>query len=172
MIITCKVNKGITLGCGEYSMAGLSEIYIGNFDELVSTASDVNEQITAITLDSTASTIYKFEFGEDTAFFTQPFINQNGNIAYNASIEFRIPNQNAEIIYTLKQIDFAKMFVIVRTRNDEFFMFGESNPLKRTGGENSSGTASTDAAGVSIVLTGGGPAPAKQVTEAAVLALI
>jgi hypothetical protein len=168
----CKINQGITLGCGEYSMAGLSEIYIGNFDELVSTASDVNEQITAITLDSSAATIYKFEFGEDTAFFTQPFVNQNGNIAYNASVEFRVPNQNAEIILALKQIDFAKMFVIVRTRNNEFFMFGETNPLKRTGGENSSGTAATDASGVSVILTGGGPSPAKQVTQSAALALL
>jgi hypothetical protein len=169
---TCKLNTGIEIGCGEYSMAGLGFIYIANFEDVTGLALDANEQVTAITMDSTASTFYKFEFGEDTAFFTQPFANQNGNIGYTASVEFRIPNQNAEIILALKQLDFAKMIVVCETRNGELYLFGEKNPMKRTGGENSSGTAASDAAGVSVILTGGGPDPAKQVTKAAIIAVL
>ena len=167
----CKIGESVTVGCGEYSMAGLSNIYLANFSDVESLSKSTGGTITGITMVSGA-TFYSYEFGEDTAFFTQPFSNQNGNIAYTANIEFRIPNQNQEIINALSKLDFAKLAVVCRTRNGEFYYFGEYNPLKRTGGENSSGTAATDAAGVNVILTGGGAAPAAQVNQSAVTAVL
>jgi hypothetical protein len=167
----CKISENVTVGCGEYSMAGLSNIYLANFEDVTALTKSTGGTITGISMAS-GTTFYSYEFGEDTAFFSQPFTNQNGNIAYNASIEFRIPNQNQDIINALSKLDFAKLAVVCRTRNGEYFYFGEYNPLKRTGGENSSGTAATDASGISVILTGGGAAPAAQVLKTAIDAVL
>lgn len=167
----CLITSGVTLSCGEYNTAGLSNIYIANQSEISAITYDVNGQVTGITMDP-GKVFFEYEFGEDTAFFTQPFTNTNGNIAYTQSLEFRIPNEDQEIINTLSQLDFAKMTIIVKKRNGKFFILGETNPLKRTGGENSSGTAATDASGVQIILTGGGPGPARQVASTVVTTVI
>lgn len=167
----CGINTGITSACGEYSMAGVSNIYLANRNEITSFDKNATGEVTGITM-AGAYDWYEYEFGEDTAFFTQPFQNTNGNIAYTASIEFRIPNQDQSTINALSQLDFAKVAVIVKARNGKQFLFGETNPMKRTGGENSSGTAATDASGVQIILTGGGPGPACIVVDGVIDALL
>jgi hypothetical protein len=166
----CKIDEPISSVCGDYSLAGLSSIWLANREDIVSYAEDSIGLITGITMASGTS-FYEYSFSEDTAFFTQPFTNSNGNIAYTASIEFRIPGMNAAIINALSKLDFAKLVVIVRTRNGEFYIFGRYNPMKRVGGENSSGTASTDPSGILVTISGGGPRPCQQVDAATATSL-
>lgn len=168
---SCKIAGGITTACGEYTSAGLvSEMYFANAEDVAS-VTKTSGKITTITMD-VATNFYKVEFSEDSGFFTQPFVNTNGNIAYSANIEFRIPSQDQTVLEFLKQLDFAKLVVIVKTRNNQFYYFGEYNPMKKTGGTIDSGTASTDASGVQVILTGGGAPPASEVDGTIVPALL
>jgi hypothetical protein len=154
----CVLTSGLSESCGEYSMAGLNTLFLANEDDVTITIDGTTKEITAVTMAS-GKTFFEFTPAENTAFFNQELQNANGNTFYNQEITFNVTTTTQADIEVIKQLDFARVVAIVKSRNGVNYFFGEDNYLKRTAGNINSGTAAADASGTVITLTGGGPGP-------------
>jgi len=160
----CVLSSGLTEACGDYSFAGVNTLYLANSADVTIAIDPSTNEISGITMGG-GTTFFEFTPAENTAFFNQEFQNQNGNTFYNQEITFNIKTLTQADFEVVKQLDFARLVAIVKSRNGLNYFFGETNYLKRTAGNFNSGTAAADASGTIITLSGGGPGMCRQVAE-------
>jgi len=160
----CLIEDGYAPDCGAYTMAGITELYLGNFNEIDTISISGNGEITGIIMQS-GKVFYQYEFAENTGFINNELTNSNGNLFYNTNVTFTLANTGQSLLEVIKQIDFSELAVIARLRTGKYVFVGETNFLRRTAGNINTGTAPEDASGAVITLTGAGPGPYRYIAE-------
>lgn len=157
MALTCKLSNNIlrTTQCG-YSLPEIVEIYLANFDEVVSsdTASasgGCGEEITAITMASGA-TFYKIEPAKNTATFEDTLVvEDNGNKYRNHSLTFSIVGAYDSCMHqNLDDLALGKYFAVVKTADGRYLALGRLTGLEA---ETATLSGGGDNNGIQVILS-------------------
>lgn len=172
MATVCVLNNDIlrTTSCG-YSLPKIVEIYLANFDDVVSTeplaegASGITEgqdEISAITLVSGA-TFKKIVPAKDSASFEDTLVvADNGNKNRHANVTFSILGKySKELHAALDALSLGRYFAVVKTADGNYLALGRENPVEATvatvqGGSDTNGitvTLEADTAESPLTLT-------------------
>jgi len=170
--MSCLLTSGATRQCA-HEFGGLKEIYIGNYDELSSVATDATGQITGFTM-SSGATAFSFEFVKDSAQALEEL--QEGQSSFiQQTINFVLNGITLAKRDVLNELSLGKFFVIAKKPDDNYWVYGlpsTSIGLEAVTSTIDTGTATADAAVATVSLVGASTAYAVTATAAAVQAII
>ena len=139
MAFCTTLDRGLTPFCG-FNLGGVVEAYITDFSEVTSYGLTAgNTVIDTITMGSTASYFYKFEFREDTSSFAQTNTPTN-----NADIVDQVGTLVFQQLSTSKNSAFnllrgKKLVVIYKDANNQYWLSGEKLGVRLTNVEQTTG---------------------------------
>ena len=172
--MSCLLSAGVTRSCG-FQFGGLKKVYLANFEEVDSVATQTDGAITGVTMTSTGATWYEFEYEPNTAQKLEEL--QAGAVSrfVNQTINMKLANVTQAKKTVLDELANATLSVILQTQDDVYWFLFE--PTKSAGGRATvlsidSGTSQSDDAAVTITLVGGSLGYSNQITAAAVAAAI
>jgi hypothetical protein len=151
--MACLINAGLSRDC-EYFLAGVSKVYIGNYEE-ITYQNDGQNTVTGITV-TTGSTFYAFDVNPDSASAASELQVANGRKYFLQTVIFSNDSSSAEAIETLENLGLAKVTVIVEQKNGDKLVFGNDGGLEASALTFNSGAAPGDQAGFTVTLTGVG----------------
>lgn len=159
MAISCSLNKSLTREntCG-YSLPEISEIFLANFNDVVSAPVDYDCEsgvtVSAITLASGA-TFYKIDPAKNSVSFTDELVvEDNGNKYRTHTITFNLSGKyDKDMVCPVDALALGKFFVVVHTADDQYLALGravgmEASAQSVAGGGDSNGITVTLSANV------------------------
>jgi len=172
----CKLTAGWSKRCKD-NMGGIKEVYITNHENvdwtntipLPGSASPEDEGvITTIAMNgSPEEKFYKFVPNKDSSNWVENIQSnvQNGTVAYEQVLNVIFAKNEATKRNQVKLLAQAELAIIVKDKNNKYWMLGEENGVELTGGNGGSGTAMTDLNGWTLTFTGTERFPAREVDE-------
>ena len=161
--MSCDIAHGRLEAC-KSGVSGLDAIYIINFgdfnpdstltggDVLYSTTAGYEDTISDI---ANVSTIYKYELkGANSFEQTIQTSRDNGTTFFEQVLTVQLKKQDVQTHKTIKLLAYGRPHIIVRTRENQFFIAGLQRGCDVTAGTVSSGTAMGDFNGYSLTFTG------------------
>ena len=159
MAISCSLNKSLTREntCG-YSLPEISEIFLANFNDVVSAPVDYDCEsgvtVSAITLASGA-TFYKIDPAKNSVSYTDELVvEDNGNKYRTHTITFNLSGKyDKDMVCPVDALALGKFFVVVHTADDQFLALGravgmEASAQSVAGGGDNNGITVTLSANV------------------------
>lgn len=142
---------GIARDC-DVNAGGILNVYIASYVDVVSLA-ETSNVITTITMD-TGKKFYQFYVRKNVASYTgTPSFNEDGDYTGEdgtLSLVFsRMDTTKRMQVDALSKQDLA---VIFEDANHKFWYLGKDNPVTRSGGDTTTGTAQTDRNGYGVEL--------------------
>jgi hypothetical protein len=174
--MSCDIANGRLEACKD-SVAGLDAIYIINYG-------DYNPD-TDITFDGTfedlitdvqgVANLYKYELKGANS-FDQAITSSrdNGTTYFEQTLAVTLKKQDVQTHKTIKLLAYGRPHIVVRNRNNQFFLAGFNRGMDVTAGTVANGTAMGDLSGYTLTFTGMENVPANFVdcaTEAELSAL-
>jgi hypothetical protein len=172
--MACLISTIYTVPCK--SAAGVSEVYIGNFDSslayIIGTASPNLNKIISFT--GGTSSFYRYEQPTDTGSFVNTGNNniQNNSKFYNQAVEITLHNLDQTLFDTVDNLMAAKLRSIVKDNNGNYLLMGLTRAMDVTSNAGGLGKSMGDNNGYVLTISGTEPKPAIQLTTAAALQLI
>lgn len=159
--MACLITDGNLITCDEsFALAGgLDTVWIANSEQITSiTDTNADNILDLITMVGT-SVFYRFDFHRDGAMFTQTQENVEGGIKLKQTLMLTVPNYDQDKADLLKQLLFAKVVVIAKTRSGRYFILGVGKDstisfLESEAAEMTSGRANSDLLGTTYTLSG------------------
>ena len=161
--MSCDIAHGRLEAC-KSGVSGLDAIYIINFgdfnpdstltggDVLYSTSPGYEDTISDI---ANVSTIYKYELkGANSFEQTIQTSRDNGTTFFEQVLTVQLKKQDVQTHKTIKLLAYGRPHIIVKTRENQFFIAGLQRGCDVTAGTVSSGTAMGDFNGYSLTFTG------------------
>lgn len=160
--MSCNLTSGFTLDCRD-SVGGIKSIYVSTTDS-VDSYTEMDGEISEITMDEVEGVFYKYELRKQTSDFTETIeaSDENGTLFYEQELNVMLSRMEANKRNELFLVAKAPVVAIVEDRNGKFWILGQENGLT-LGGSATSGTAMGDRNGYELVFTGQESAPAKEV---------
>jgi hypothetical protein len=131
----------------------LDSIYLGNYSQLGSVSKDVNGVVTGITL-TTGSTIFSYQFENETGSFLNEFQVSNGNKWFNQTVNFTLAGLDQTRMDLIETLGLAKVFAICRDKRGKAFLLGNYGGMEVSTLTSNSGAAQGDANGMTVSLMG------------------
>jgi len=175
--MSCDIANGRLEACKD-SVAGLDAIYIINYG-------DYNPD-TDVTFDGTfedlitdvqgVANLYKYELKGANS-FDQAITSSrdNGTTYFEQTLAVTLKKQDVQTHKTIKLLAYGRPHIVVRNRNNQFFLAGLNRGMDVTAGSVVNGTALGDLSGYTITFTGMENVPANFIdcaTEAELSALM
>lgn len=160
--MACNLTAGISKGCRD-NAGGIVEAYIGNFENMTFTEGS-DGLITAI--DTGSSGYYTFVPNKNSSTWGETIQSslENGTIGYEQSSTLVFSKNEAALRNQVKLLGQANLSMIVRDKNDKYFLLGKQNGIELMSGNSAAGTTLTDLNGWSLTFSGTEPDPAYEVT--------
>lgn len=172
MATNCLITSGITRTC-DFSVGGLSVLYLANKSEVSAVSKDSNGQVTGITM-VTGATFYDFEYVPQTAQAIESL--QVGTISKSVlqTINAQLDNITQIKKNVLQNLVLGDLVAIVRKNADGgYYLFeGGDRGLNAVTGDLDSGTADTDDAGFTLSLAAANRGYADQVDQSIIAGLL
>jgi hypothetical protein len=174
--MSCDIANGRLEACKD-SVAGLDAIYIINYG-------DYNPDIN-VTFDGTyedlitdvqgVANLYKYELKGANS-FDQAITSSrdNGTTYFEQTLAVTLKKQDVQTHKTIKLLAYGRPHIVVRNRNNQFFLAGFNRGMDVTAGSVANGTALGDLSGYTLTFTGMENVPANFIdcaTEAELSAL-
>ena len=174
--MSCDIANGRLEACKD-SVAGLDAIYIINYG-------DYNPD-TDVTFDGTfedlitdvqgVANLYKYELKGANS-FDQAITSSrdNGTTYFEQTLAVTLKKQDVQTHKTIKLLAYGRPHIVVRNRNNQFFLAGLNRGMDVTAGSVANGTALGDLSGYTLTFTGMENVPANFIdcaTEAELSAL-
>jgi hypothetical protein len=174
--MSCDIANGRLEACKD-SVAGLDAIYIINYG-------DYNPD-TNVTFDGTyedlitdvqgVANLYKYELKGANS-FDQAITSSrdNGTTYFEQTLAVTLKKQDVQTHKTIKLLAYGRPHIVVRNRNNQFFLAGFNRGMDVTAGSVANGTALGDLSGYTLTFTGMENVPANFIdcaTEAELSAL-
>lgn len=169
--MACALTQGYSLlGCKD-GIGGISEVYFiekGNVSSYVK----VSGQVTAITK-ATGKQFYKYELQRNTSTYVENIESNpdNGTVAYNQELTIILNRLQVSVRNEILLLAKNQLIAVVKDRNSNYWMLGETGGLDLTSGTAGPGTAATDRSGYSLTFTAQEPELAAGVSSAVAAAL-
>jgi len=159
--MSCLINEGYVLGCRD-NVGGVKGIWISSFDG-EATYADTTGEITTVTPGTTnVVTYYKYEQLMEVPSFAQTgnFSLDNGTVFYEQTLALSLHKQNTELRNKLILLSQAKLSVIIKDQNGNYWLVGKDNGLFASAADLQTGKAFGDMNGVALTLQGKEAEPA------------
>jgi hypothetical protein len=174
--MSCDIANGRLEACKD-SVAGLDAIYIINYGDY-NPDSDVTFDGTfedLITDVQGVANLYKYELKGANS-FDQAITSSrdNGTTYFEQTLAVTLKKQDVQTHKTIKLLAYGRPHIVVRNRNNQFFLAGFSRGMDVTAGSVANGTALGDLSGYTLTFTGMENVPANFIdcaTEAELSAL-
>lgn len=150
--MSCLINKGIVKSC-EYNIAGIQRLYLTNYNRKHTYTQDTEGYITDITL-SDSGKFFEIEFIDETAYFQDDLVNSNGNKHRNITLQVVIGEHTVEMLEQVMPLDLGRFVAVVVDKGGKCSLLGRVNGLSAQTNNYASGTASGDANGWTLQVTG------------------
>jgi len=164
--MACILSSGIARGCRD-SVGGIVEAYLGNY--VAGSAQtwyddDGSGTVTGIS----GWTGYTFVPTKNSSNWVENVNSsvENGTIGYEQVLTLIIPKNQASTREQIKLIGQANMAIIVRDKNEKYWLLGAQEGMELNGGNSASGAALADLNGWTLTISGFEPFPAQEVTSA------
>lgn len=148
----CLINKSIMKSC-DYNIAGIERLYIANYDRKHTYTQDTDGYITEITL-ANSGKFFEIEFIEETAYFQDDLVVSNGNRHRNITLQVVVGKNTIDYLEQVEPLDLDKFIVVMVDKAGKCNLLGRLNGLTAASHNYASGTASGDANGWTLQLTG------------------
>ena len=154
----CNLNNNMkrSSNCG-YSLPEIVELYLINDEDLsgdpaISSATDGQEVITAVTLNASANTYIVIPNKNSASFEDTLVVDDNGNKHRHAQITFGVPGKYDEKGHAnLDALSLGKYFVVVKTADGNYLGFGRTARLEA---EIATLAGGSETNGIQVVLSG------------------
>jgi hypothetical protein len=168
--MSCALIGGYTKDCAD-SRGGVKAVYITELANKGSITAAAGV-ISAFTL-ATGKQFWKFEqeLNVPTAKEDVTANRQNGTVFYAQEVMVQLQKLSAANRNHVKLLAVNDVMTIVEDRNGKFWLYGENNGLRVSGGSIGTGAASGDFNGSSLTFTGEEGEPAQEVTSSLMTAL-
>lgn len=152
----CSITSGISVSCDDLRRVGgvAKAVYVGNIDDLADPIPTGSSYVTNLEL-STYQALYKFEsskFSHEASY--QAVKSDGGNVAINQTVILRLFNNDPTDDSVIEDLLTSDVFVIVRTNNDEFFIYGAGSGLGLSDATGGTGRQLSDSTVSQLTLTG------------------
>lgn len=156
--LNCKISKGVSASC-DTSVAGINRLAILNWqgpETYTFTGSSGNCIIDTIDLGESGEKAYSFDIADGTgvATATGTIGGNNSSRYFQHSVGGTIMHLDCDVLEQYQELFLGSFIIFVETKNREVFAFGVDNGLNATTFEYTSGTAESDATGISFVYEG------------------
>ena len=143
--------SGLAKDC-EVNMGGIRKVFIAIFDDVAS-VTETNNQISAITMDSTKK-FKTFLFADGSASFktTPTYDRANGVHFYTTELTMVFSRMETVKRIEMAALSLSELAVIVQDKNGLYWYLGHDEPVAASAGEGATGTARADRNGYSITL--------------------
>lgn len=150
--MACDLANGRLEPCKD-ALGGLDAVYFINFGDLASVAYDGTNTDVIDTADVTS--LYKFEL-KGTNSFEQVVTSsrENGTTFVEQTLSIQLKKKDATTLKTVKLLSYGRPHVVVRNRNNQFFLAGLNRGMDLTTANLSEGTAMGDFNGSTLTLVG------------------
>ena len=170
--MSCNLTNGISKGCRD-NAGGIVEVFIGNFP----TGYTANEWY--LETDGTITSIsglsmYQFSPNKNSSNWVENIQSsiENDTIGYEQVVSLMFSKNEAELRNIIILLGQANLSIIVRDKNEKYWLLGAQNGLQLTGGNGQSGTLLNDMNGWSITIGGNEKYPAYEVSSAIITDLL
>lgn len=154
--MSCDIANGRLEACKD-SVAGLDAIYIINYGDYNSD-SDITYDGTyedLINAVNGVSNLYKYELKGANS-FDQAITSSrdNGTTYFEQTLNVTLKKQDVQTHKTIKLLAYGRPHIVVRNRNNQFFLAGFKRGMDVTAGTVANGTALGDLSGYTLTFTG------------------
>ncbi|MDU1889533.1 MAG: hypothetical protein E6767_02480 [Dysgonomonas sp.] len=150
--MSCKLTSNITKNNCQYSVAGIKEVYLFNYDADNEYTFDTDGAVEAITLPDTAKA-HKIDFVDNTASFSDELAqNGNGGKYRTHTLNFTISNYDYELLNQEKALSLGRFTAVVVDKTGRAVVLGRNNGLNATAFNYASGAAEADAYGWTVTM--------------------
>lgn len=151
----CNLATNITKANCAYDVAGVSALYLINFDRKNKLDDSTSKgQISSIEL-AGGEKVYKVDFQKDTASFTDELAEGgNGGKYRTHTVNFSIGELDYKKLNAGDALSLGKFTAIVVDKDQKCFVLGRKNGLSATSFNYESGAADADAKGWTVVMAG------------------
>jgi len=164
--MACNLTAGITKGCRD-NAGGIVEAYIGNFENMTFTEGS-DGLITAITTGSAAATdgYYTFVPNKNSSTWGETIQGslENGTIGYEQAATLVFQKNEAALRNQVKLLGQANLSIIVKDKNEKYWLIGKQNGAELLSGGSSAGTNLTDLNGWTLNFSATEPQPGFEVS--------
>ena len=148
--MACLISSSFALDCKD-SVGGVKAIYLVNWASTGFTVA--SGEVTATTIAS--GDVYKYEVpkASSSMVVTTNVSTENGTSFNSAEISFKLRRLSTSKRNELKLLAQTRVFAIVRTNNDEYYLAGKEYGCDVTKMTSNTGTAMGDFAGYDVALS-------------------
>ncbi len=170
--MSCNLTSGIAKGCRD-NAGGIVEAYIGNFPTGY-TGNNWYEETDGEVSAISGLSMYVFEPNKNSSNWVENIQSslENGTIGYEQVITLVFAKNDAAKRNQIKLLGQANTVIIVRDKNEKYWMLGAQNGMELNGGNSASGTVLNDLNGWNITLSSGEPQPAFEVEASIISGLL
>lgn len=172
--MSCFISDGYTLDCRNASIGGIKEMWIlGDSGNTISNyVVDANDAITGVT---GTGTFYKFELVKQSSSFTEEV--QVNDVAQSVTFAPSIVVSLPKLDQSLRNLFFDlvkqnELYVIVKDNNERYWFAFIANGGIVSAGSMQTGQNYNDLNGITLTISGGEPAPTKEIEITTTLAAV
>jgi hypothetical protein len=150
--MSCDLGNGRLEPCKD-ALGGLDAVYFINFGDLATVAYDAVNTDVIDTADVTS--LYKFELKGTNSF--EQVVNssrENGTTFVEQTLSIQLKKKDATTLKIVKLLAYGRPHVVVRNRNNQFFLAGLNRGMELTTANLSEGVAMGDFNGSTLTLVG------------------
>jgi len=150
--MACNLTIGRAEACKE-AIGGLKAVYFINFQIVPSDVTFSNDLITAVT---NVDNLYKYELKSNENVFDQEIVTSReaGTTFFRQTLTIKLKKQDATTHKEIKLLAYGRPHVVVRNRNNQFFLAGLNRGMELTTANLSEGVAMGDFNGSTLTLVG------------------
>jgi hypothetical protein len=153
--MACLFTTGWSLGCRD-SIAGISTVYLGNFNVNQLYTLDANNEIISCTASTGTASYYKIEQERQTSQLVQEasISEENGSVFYTQTLSLTFQKNDTTLRNLLLILSQALITAIVKDQKDNYWLLGYKGGLRSSAISVNSGKAYGDLNGATVTLTG------------------
>jgi len=169
--MSCDISAGMPRGCRD-NAGGLVTLYISNAPTGVTSISDwatvgTSEIITGFT----GVTWYEYVPNKTSSDFTETYqvSLENGTVGYEQKVNAIFGKMSAEKRLQIKSLTAGNFVMIVKDKNNKFWLLGAQDSINVSGGSAGTGKALSDLNGYTLEFSSSEGIPAYEVDESAII---
>lgn len=125
----CNLTKSLLVDCTQSYVGGVKELYVTEFDSVLSVTKSDASGVTAITMDD-GKQFYRYQFVKNSASFTDAYTaNDTGSGAYVPTITVNIKGLRQDVKIELEALARIESIAIIKDANGKFLLVGLQNGL-------------------------------------------
>jgi len=168
----CSLITDVLRDCRD-SVGGIQEFYVTEFENVPQANITVSSGIVTAIDCTSGKKFWVYQLEKNDADFTEVDNNSvdNGTVFYTQTLNVTLKKMTATHRNNLERLSKNRLMIIIKDRNNNYWLLGRTNGMDKTAGTTQTGRAFGDLNGHTITFTGMEATKAEQVTSSLISAL-